>query len=423
MKLSLTLAIIIASIWASSQNVNIPDPYFKNYLINNSAINTNGDNEIQLSEANAYSSFINVDSRAISDLTGIEAFVNIFALTCADNQISELDISQNTNLTSFSCGRNNLSEIDISSNTSLTLFQCNNNYITELDLTYNVQLETIVCYSNNIDTLHIENNTQLKLLICHVNNLNELNTSSNTLLEDLWINNNNISSFDFSSNPELYHLIIDFNPLTHIDLSNNPLLWRLFCSSTSLTELDLSNNPNLTWLECDFTQITSLDLSNNGALIKLFCQGNQLSELNVQNGNNSGMYNLDARNNPNLTCITVDDVAYAEAHANSGGYGEWDVDPEVAFSLDCSIAGIVKPKTNNEFQIHPNPVESILNINGKGYRKAMIYTLDGRMVLEATNNSIDVSMLDNSAYSLYVYNVSGEIIMRKIFIKTGISKL
>ena len=35
------------------QNVNIPDANFKAYLVGNTAINTNGDSEIQVSEANA----------------------------------------------------------------------------------------------------------------------------------------------------------------------------------------------------------------------------------------------------------------------------------------------------------------------------------------------------------------------------------
>ena len=33
------------------QNVNIPDANFKAYLVGNTAINTNGDSEIQVSEA------------------------------------------------------------------------------------------------------------------------------------------------------------------------------------------------------------------------------------------------------------------------------------------------------------------------------------------------------------------------------------
>ena len=40
------------------QNVNIPDANFKAYLVGNSLINTNGDNEIQVSEATIFNGTI-----------------------------------------------------------------------------------------------------------------------------------------------------------------------------------------------------------------------------------------------------------------------------------------------------------------------------------------------------------------------------
>jgi len=53
------------------QNVNIPDAKFKAYLVGNSAINTNNDSEIQVSEANSFSGTIDCSFLNISDLTGI----------------------------------------------------------------------------------------------------------------------------------------------------------------------------------------------------------------------------------------------------------------------------------------------------------------------------------------------------------------
>jgi len=57
------------------QNVNIPDANFKAYLVGHWAINTNGDAEIQVSEAAAFNGQILCDSMFISDLTGIEEFI------------------------------------------------------------------------------------------------------------------------------------------------------------------------------------------------------------------------------------------------------------------------------------------------------------------------------------------------------------
>jgi len=60
-----------------------------------------------------------------------------------------------------------------------------------------------------------------------------------------------------------------------------------------------------------------LDLSNNTALADLNCSSNQLlSSLNLKNGNNTDIIvdYLDLTNNPNLSCIQVDDVAYSNAN-------------------------------------------------------------------------------------------------------------
>jgi hypothetical protein len=55
----------------------IPDANFKAALVGNSSINTNGDDEIQVGEAEAYDGTIDVDDQGIADMTGLEAFVNL----------------------------------------------------------------------------------------------------------------------------------------------------------------------------------------------------------------------------------------------------------------------------------------------------------------------------------------------------------
>ena len=94
--LLLTLT-LLTSFFASAQIVNIPDANFKNALLNyNPPIDTNGDGEIQVSEAEAVNELILYDKN-IADLTGIEAFINISWLDCRKNLLTELDVSQNIN--------------------------------------------------------------------------------------------------------------------------------------------------------------------------------------------------------------------------------------------------------------------------------------------------------------------------------------
>jgi hypothetical protein len=77
--------------------------------------------------------------------------------------------------------------------------------------------------------------------------------------------------------------------------------------------MDISTNSDLQWLICDNNLLTGLDISMNPSLGVLECQNNSLTSLNVKNGNNSNISgsDFDATNNPDLTCIQVDDVAYS----------------------------------------------------------------------------------------------------------------
>ncbi len=80
--------------FVKAQNVNIPDVNFKNALLNhNPVIDTNGDEQIQVSEAEAFTGLLRADNRAIADLTGIEAFVNITQLHCYNNQLTSLNLT------------------------------------------------------------------------------------------------------------------------------------------------------------------------------------------------------------------------------------------------------------------------------------------------------------------------------------------
>jgi len=185
-----------------AQTVNIPDANFKNYLITNTAINTNGDNEIQLSEATAFTGTLHCDSLNILDLTGIEAFVNLTKLWCYNNQLTHLDVSQNT---------------------ALTDLQCDSNWLTNLDLT---------------------NNPALKILWCYSNQLTELNLTTSTVLKDLRCYDNELSNLDVSQNPVLEKLHCHLNQLTQLDVSQNALLKEFFCSWNQLTTLNIQNENN-----------------------------------------------------------------------------------------------------------------------------------------------------------------------------------
>ncbi|SDH05222.1 T9SS type A sorting domain-containing protein [Winogradskyella thalassocola] len=114
--------------------VTIPDANFKAYLVGNTAINTNGDTEIQCSEASAFTGQINVNGLSISDLTGIETFTNLTELLCSNNALSSIDLTSNTQLTALGLAVNNLSSLDVSNNSLLTILTCFDNQLTSLNV-------------------------------------------------------------------------------------------------------------------------------------------------------------------------------------------------------------------------------------------------------------------------------------------------
>ena len=103
-------------------------------------------------------------------------------------------------------------------------------------------------------------------------------------------------------------------------MSQNTALIGIYCPGNLLTSLDVSQNTALEDLWCDHNLITSLDLSQNTALELVECWENQLTCLNVANGNNISFNNDLPTNgfyvefNPNLTCIEVDNVNWANAN-------------------------------------------------------------------------------------------------------------
>ena len=83
-------------------------------------------------------------------------------------------------------------------------------------------------------------------------------------------------------------------------------------------------------LICSDNQLVNIDLSYNSNLETLNCRNNLLTSLDVRNGNNSSLLFFTSTNNPNLFCIAVDDIAYANAN--------WDKDNFCVFSSNCSLS-------------------------------------------------------------------------------------
>ena len=124
-------------------------------------------------------------------------------------------------LTYLSCGGNSLSDLDVSNNTELNSLSCPDNSLSELDLSNNLVLEYLYCDNNNLSDLDLSGNTALTFLQCPDNNLSELDLSGNVALTELYCYNNNLSELDLSSNTALTYLYCYGNNMTVLDIRNN----------------------------------------------------------------------------------------------------------------------------------------------------------------------------------------------------------
>jgi len=338
------LVLAIASV-SNAQNVNIPDAYFRNALIE-AGVDTNNDGEISYAEAETITN-LNVRERNISDLTGIEAFINLDSLECSNNQLTSLDISKNTNLIFLYCGLNQLTSLDISKNTAIQELWCGDNPITNLDVSKNTALEWLYCNNSQLTSLDVSKNTALKCLYCHENQMTSLNVSDNTVLEFLFCND---------------------NQLVNLNVSGCPALMNLYCGSNQLSTLDISS------CYTDF----------HTDLFKL----------------KGGPIELDISDMPSLYEVCV----WVLPFPPDGFYMDTTGSPNVNFTTECSATALNIYQENSTINIYPNPSDDIINIEIENIKNATleIYNLGGKLIfikeLHSKLEKIDVSDFPSGIY-------------------------
>ncbi len=228
---------------------NFPDENFRNYVSQYAG----NDGMITAAARDAVTE-MRISGKSIGDLTGIQYFENLTFLDCSRNQISFLDVSQNTKLKTLYCTNNELTELNVSKNTALQSLECSRNKITSLDVSKNVNLTILQCDSYSD--------------LQPVDRLSSLNVKGAKALSSLSCQYNSFTSLDLSGNAELTYVNISRGGYVNND-------------THALAKLDLSANTKLKTLKCENLSLSSLNVSTNTALEELSCGGNNITQINL----------------------------------------------------------------------------------------------------------------------------------------------
>ncbi|MEQ3663021.1 MULTISPECIES: T9SS type A sorting domain-containing protein [unclassified Olleya] len=205
-------AYTIFSLDCDTAIVNIPDTSLKTSLLNNIVINSNGDSEIQVSEAKSFTGGAYLGFNGIQSIEGLQAFAYITSLDLDNNNISNMDLRAHKYLTN----------IYISNNPLMTL------NIDGLKLATSI----VVSYTGltNIDVSTITNLQYFEAQYVH-----------------------NLGNLDFSSNLDVNYIYVSGNSLANIDL-------RTGTNVANNLYIETIGSPNLT---CVFVDDPSFSQSNS----------------------------------------------------------------------------------------------------------------------------------------------------------------
>ena len=137
---------------------NFPDGAFRQYVADN--FDKDKDGALNQTERNAVKE-IEISNSGCTSLQGLKYFSKLTDLFCSDNNLTELDVSENPELGRLICYNNSLTSLNLNKNTKLRSLNCNNNKLTVLDLRENKSLSWLRCKNNCLTSLDLRNNPQI----------------------------------------------------------------------------------------------------------------------------------------------------------------------------------------------------------------------------------------------------------------------
>ena len=353
----------------------------------------------------------------IEDLTGIEDFTALEILTLKGNNLTTVNLSNNTQLNHLNISdNNNLEQLDISNNTLLEIFEAIDSNLTCIqvwDVAYAEKrwandIDDSASFSLDCnDVWTVEVDEKVGSLLRTINGIDKNNDGEITLNEakefagnlDLSDKNinvikglqafENIKSLNLSGNN-----LKDLSALTGKKITlvskNTGKKRQVAAKASKLETLIVSNNSFETLNLEELKDLKIIDLSNNL----------NLGTISIKNGNNAAITNFDSTNCPNLTCILVDDK-------NASFLNNFSKDANskfVADLADCRSAVLSTEEfLQKDVNVFPNPVSNFLTIEStKEFDFVEIYNAIGKRILKTSSKKIDFSNYTSGIYMMRI---------------------
>lgn len=135
--------------------------------------------------------------------------------------------------------------------------------------------------------------------------------------------------------------------------------------------------------------------------------GNNVSDFTtmIWEGSNSGT-SAWVKHIANITGFANQDVYIAFRHYNSNDV-YWLLIDDITVSAGLSANAAIDGVNEANVVLFPNPTSDMVNVQAEGLKSVQVYDMSGRVVLNSTNSSIDMSQMANGVYMFRVSTESG----------------
>jgi uncharacterized repeat protein (TIGR02543 family) len=223
----------VTATFAQSAQTYVPDDNFEAYLEANGMGNGVA-NDDYVSTANIENvPSLNINNQNIADLTGIQDFAALTSLRAWNNQLTNVDLSQNSQLVSVAINGNDITSVNLQNLSLLESADLGYNNLTAVDLSSNTALRTLSISQNQLTDLDLSGLTDLVSLDCSGNALTYLNVQNG--------NNTNFVRFNATGNPNLTCIFVDdaawsTSNWTNIDANSHFVETQADCDAVSITD-------------------------------------------------------------------------------------------------------------------------------------------------------------------------------------------